>query len=312
MTTETRLVEALALLRRHRQRRLLLESGVRVTVAALAAVILALIVLTIAGSGSAAVVSVRFIGYLLIGAVAVRFALLPLLRRASDERMALYVEERAPELRQTLLAAVDELRQPRAQPASASLQGLVLERALGAVGPLAAGGVLERPAARRATRTLAAVTSFSAIALVLGPAALRDAARLLFVPWSTAAAASPVFAIDLEPGDATVPRGGAVDVRASLLAFTAAGAELVFRVDSAAEWTRLSMVPDSGGGAFTSRLYDLTRATEYYVEAENVRSRVYRLDVSDLPAARRIALELRFPAYTGLPPERIEDGGRPV
>jgi hypothetical protein len=184
-----------------------------------------------------------------------------------------------------------------------------VRHALGAVRPLAASAAIERSAALRAVRTLVAVAAFGAIALAFGPASLRDAARVLFVPWSTAAAAAPVFTIDVEPGDATVPRGGAADVRADLVGFAAAGAELVFRADSAAEWIRLPMVPDSGGGGFTSRLYDLTRATEYYVEAEHIRSRVHRLTVSDLPAARRIAVELRYPAYTGLAPERIEDGG---
>lgn len=309
MTSEAQLLNVLAVLRRHRQRRLVLESAVRVTLAALVAVIVGLAIMALWGPGTATVVSIRLIGYLLIGAAAVRFALLPLLRKASDERMALYVEEGAPELRQSLLAAVHELGQPRDRRASAALTELVVKRALGGVRPLAEGAMLERPRALRAARTLAAAVAVAAIALTFGPAALRDTARVLFVPWSTAAAAVTVFAIDLDPGDATVPRGGAVDVRARLVAFTAAGAELVFRGDSAADWIRLPMVPDSGGGAFTSRLYDLTRPTEYYVEAENVRSRVYRLAVSDLPTARRIALELRYPAYTGLAPERIEDGG---
>ena len=308
MTTEAQLLHTLSLLRRHRRRRLLVESAVRIALTALGVVILALAILAIAGPGTGAVISIRLIGWLIIGAAAVRFAVLPLLRRASDERMALYVEERAPELRQTLLAAVHELGRPAEQRASSGLTGLVVQQALGAVRPLA-GGSLERPAATRAWKTLAAVAAGAVLVLTFGPASVRDAARVLFVPWSTAAAAAPAFAIQLEPGDATVPLGGAVDVRAHLVAFTAAGAELVFRADSAADWVRLPMVPDSGGGGFASRLYDLTRPTEYYVEAENIRSRVYRLTVSDLPAARRIALELRFPAYTGLPPERIEDGG---
>ena len=308
MTTEAQLLQALGQLRRHRERRLLLESVVRVALAALGVVVLTLVILAIAGPGTATVTIARVIGYLVIAGAMLHFAVLPLVRRASDERMALYVEERAPELRQTLLAAVYELGRPSAERASPALTGLVVQQALGKVRPLA-GGSLERSAAQRAWKRLAAVVVVAAIALSFGPPSVRDAARVLFMPWSTAAAAERTFAIQLEPGDATVPLGGAVDVRAQLVAFTAGGAELVFRADSAADWVRLPMVPDSGGAGFTSRLYDLARPTEYYVEAENVRSRVYRLTISDLPAARRIALELRFPAYTGLPPERIEDGG---
>ena len=308
MTTEAQLLETLAQLRRHRERRLLLESVVRVALAVLGVVVLSLVILAVAGPGATTVGTVRIIGYLIIGAAILQFAVLPLLRRASDERIALYVEERAPGLRQTLLAAVHEIGRPSEQRASPALTNLVVQQALAQVRGLT-GGSLERRAARRAWKRLAAVAVIAAIAFSLGPPSLRQTARVLFMPWSTAAAAERTFAIELQPGDATVPLGGAVDVRAHLVAFGAAGAELVFRADSAADWVRLPMVPDSGGAGFTSRLYDLVRPTEYYVEAENVRSRVYRLTVSDLPAARRIALELRFPAYTGLPPERIEDGG---
>src|SRR5690606_7434094 len=47
----------------------------------------------------------------------------------------------------------------------------------------------------------------------------------------------------------------------------------------------------------------------YYVEADGVRSAVYRIDVADLPYVQRLDLEYRFPAYTGLSPQVVEDGG---
>jgi uncharacterized coiled-coil protein SlyX len=40
-----------------------------------------------------------------------------------------------------------------------------------------------------------------------------------------------------------------------------------------------------------------------------VRSRTYRLRITDLPAVTKLAVELRFPAFTGRAPEREEDGG---
>ena len=43
--------------------------------------------------------------------------------------------------------------------------------------------------------------------------------------------------------------------------------------------------------------------------SSGVRSGVYKLTVRNLPAVRTIDLELRYPAYTGLQVERIEDGG---
>ena len=56
-------------------------------------------------------------------------------------------------------------------------------------------------------------------------------------------------------------------------------------------------------------LFDLAAPIEYFVEAEGVKSPTYTLKVVDLPYVQRLELELHFPAYTGLAPRKIEDGG---
>jgi hypothetical protein len=308
MTAAERLLEALAALRRDWRRRVLIESAVKVTVAAVAALLLGLLLSALLGHASGTVMAIRVVGYLLIAAAVARFVVLPLLRPPSDGRFALYVEERAPELRQALLSAVHELNIPEERRTSPSLTRWLVEQAAAEVRALAAGGALERARLIRARRVLGGLAAAAALALVLGPGALRQTARVLFVPWSTADAA-PVFAVRVTPGNATVPRGGAVDVRAALVGFTAEGAQLFFRADSATDWIALPMVRDSAPGTFASRLFDLAVPTEYYVDADGVRSAIHRLSVTDLPAVRRLALELRYPAHTGLPPERTDDGG---
>src|SRR5690606_7827090 len=171
-------------------------------------------------------------------------------------------------------------------------------------------GRIERPRTVRAGRVAVLAAVAGALLLAFGPTGLRDAARVLFAPWSVAIAATPrAPAVSVQPGNAEVPRGGSLDLSAAPATFTADGAELVFRADSAAAWIRIPMGRDSAAGAFTSRLFDLTEPTQYYVEASGVRSPTYRLRVSDLPAVQKVAIELRFPSYTGLESEREEDGG---
>ena len=234
--------------------------------------------------------------------------LVPALRRPDDARLALYVEERAPELHQTLLSAVHELRVAPEERPSPALSARVVEQALVEVRRIEAGPGLERSRLGRAAALLAGVGAVAALLLAVGPAVLKDAARVLFIPWSEAAAA-PVFAVTVSPGDAQVPKGGAVELRAALRGFSALSAELVLKADTATDWVRIPMLRDSAAAEFTSRLFDLTRTTEYYVEADGIKSRAFHLTIVDLPAVERLSLELRFPSYTGLPPERIEKGG---
>lgn len=300
--------EAVRRLRRGWRARVLLEGAVKVGAAVPLALVIGAVLTTLFGPGSNAVVTVRVVGYLLIGAALTRYLLLPALRRADDARLALYAEERAPELKQTLLSAVHELRTEDAQRPSPALAARVVEEALAEVRRLEAGPGLERSRVRRAAGWMGLVGAGAAALLLAGPQILRDTARVLFVPWSEAAAA-PAFFIRVTPGDAAVPRGGAIEVRAALHGFVAEGAELVMRADTASEWIRLPMLRDSAAAEFTTRVFDLVRATEYFVEADGVKSPAFHLTVTDLPTVQRLSLELRFPAYTGLPPEKIEQGG---
>jgi hypothetical protein len=69
------------------------------------------------------------------------------------------------------------------------------------------------------------------------------------------------------------------------------------------------MARDKAKGTFTARLFDVAKATEYYVESNNVRSALHKLSVSNLPAVSKIALDIRYPAYTRTPAEHVTDGG---
>ena len=305
---DVELRDAVRGLRARWRRRILAEGAAKVAIAALLALVAGALVTRLAGAGGASVVTVRVIGYFLIAAAAFRYLLGPFLGRLDDARFALYVEERAPELRQVLVSAVHELATPETARPSPALSRRLMIQALQDVRRLDAGPGLEGSRVRRAAGLFAGAAAVAALLITVGPPVLRDAARVLFVPWSEAAAA-PVFAVQVVPGNATVPRGGALEIRATLRNFSAEGAELVLRADTASEWIRIPMVRDSAAAEFTARLFDLTSATEYYAEANEVRSHVFKLTIADLPAVRKFSLELRFPGYTGLPIERIEEGG---
>ena len=309
MTSANQLVESLAALRRQWRLRVILESIVWIAIAAVISIAAGLLITSMFGTTSSTVLFMRGLGYALIVAAVVRYLVRPLLRRASDERFALYVEERAPELRQLLLSAVHELKAPEAERASPSLTARLMERTLAVVRPIEQGRTIERPRVNRALRALGGIAVASALLFAIGPKALRSTARQIFAPWSVAEAAVPTLAVRVRPGNAAIPRGAAVDVSASLAGFSADGAELVFRTDSSAEWVRMPMARDSVDGSFTSRVFDVTKRTEYYVDANGIRSPTYALSVTDLPAMSAMAIDLRYPAYTGLPAEHFKEGG---
>jgi hypothetical protein len=60
---------------------------------------------------------------------------------------------------------------------------------------------------------------------------------------------------------------------------------------------------------YEATLFDVAAPVEYFVEALGVRSALYMVKVADMPYVQKLELEYRFPAYTGLQPRKIEDGG---
>lgn len=311
MSPDRQLLTTLASLRRQWRLRVLAESAVWLVVASVAAVLCAWIIGQVFAGSSAGPLVARGVGYVLIAAAFVRGLVMPLARRSTDERFALYVEEREPSLRQALLAAVQEAHVPESARPSPSLSARVMSRAVAAIKPLEARAALERPRLVRAGQSLALVSIGAALMLWLGPQSLRDGARLLFVPFGTAQAAEPVRMLNVSPGNMSVPRGGAIEVEAALVGFAASNAELVFRSDSGGDggWQRLPMAQDADSSRFRSRLFDIVQRTEYYVESAEIRSAVFTLTVNDLPAVSHVSLDLRFPSYSGLPAEHIDDTG---
>ena len=98
MSPDVQLLSALASLRRRWRQRVLLESLGWIVVAALLAVIAAVLLTRYINDATSSVLAARVVGYSLIVAAVIRFLIIPLMRRASDERFALDVEELAPQL----------------------------------------------------------------------------------------------------------------------------------------------------------------------------------------------------------------------
>ncbi len=254
-----------------------------------------------------AITAFRAVLALLVAGLAVAYLVRPQLRRPTDARMALYLEEQEPSLDATLISALD--------PAATGSESLSpeLQRRLAADAVSRAHAVDDgRRVERRRLRSATAIPALSALVLLLlvaaGPAQLRDGVLALVEPWRRAEAATP-FRVDVEPGDATVPRGADLTITARLHGFASGRVDLLVRTGAGAAYDRIPMTAPADSAGFQAILFDLASPADYQVEAGGVRSRVFHVAVVELPYARKLELEYRFPAYTALPPRVVEDAG---
>ena len=258
-----------------------------------------------------AIIVFRVVTYVALIGFGWWFFIRPISRRVSDQQVALYLEEHEPSLQATVLSAVEETEKGDRSAAfdhSPELVGRLIESAVQKVRDVDMGRPVERQKIQGSSGLLGAAAVVAVLLFIFGPAYLRHGVMALLTPMGSAEAASP-YQIDVLPGDATVARGSDQAVTANLMGFETEDVNLFTRSNSNAPFERLSLVPLEEPGMFEVLLFDVQDTTDYFVEALGVQSGTFTLNVVDLPYVERLEHEYFFPAYTGLEPRVVEEGG---
>ena len=232
------------------------------------------------------------------------FVIRPILRPVTDSQVALYLEEHEPTLDHTVVSALEA---SRAEGFSPALTGRVLQHALERAESVENGRRIEQTALYRFGGALSGVVVAGLLFTLLGPASLRYGISALLSPTRDATEVNP-YAVEVAPGDAAIPRGSDLMVRASLRGFESGEVSIFTSSGDEPGFRRLSMLPDDEG-AFEAMLLAVDQETRYFVEAAGVRSPTYTIEVAELPYVDEIEITYRFPSYTGLPPRVVERGG---
>ena len=262
-----------------------------------------------------AVVAFRVLTWLTLVGLLYWFLARPLARAIPDERVALYLEEHDPSLQAAVLSALEETKlgeRTDSPDYSPALVDRLIQEAVEHCRELDWGAAVEREKIRRSSGYLAVVSAVALLAFILGPSYLRDGATALMAPIGSLDEASP-YHIEVVPGDATIARGSDPTITARLLGFDSGEVTLFMRTSPNAPWDPVPMIPQEGEevvpGGFETLLFDVREETSYFVESVGVQSDTFTLDVIDLPYVEHLELEYHFPAYTGLEPRLIQDGG---
>jgi hypothetical protein len=233
------------------------------------------------------------------------FLIRPLRRQVTDEQVALYLEEHEPTLQATLLSAVESHRTGNSSESEALVKR-VIEQALEVCARLNAAHRVEMRPLQRNAVALGAVALVTLLAIAVGPAFLRHALSAM-LRVASVQAASP-YRIEVTPGNVTVPKGADQTITASLVGFASEDVVLMIRRTPTGEFEPLPLVRNDDG-KYEGAVFDVNAPTWYQVVADGVQSQVHTLQVVDVPYVQRLEIEYHFPAYTGLEPQKIEDGG---
>ncbi len=250
-----------------------------------------------------AVVWLRLLTWGTLGFTTVWFLVRPLLRRVTDERVALYLEEHEPALEHAVVSALDAGNASFSPDLGEQLVRSALDRARN----VEYGRRVEQSALYRFGGALTAVAVFGVAFALMGSSHLRHGLTALLFPTTDATSVNP-YSIGVLPGDTTISRGSDQMVTATLQGFDVGDVSVFTRSGSAETFQRLSMLPDQANG-FEVMLLAVNDRTEYFVESAGIRSSTFSIDVADLPYVDRLDLTYYFPRYTGLDARTQGDGG---
>jgi hypothetical protein len=323
MDHRNELVEVISGVRNRWRQRLALRGAVVVVAGTVLALLLFASGLESLRFAASAIIAFRVIAFaVFIGLVAYAFVR-PLRRRVTDSQVAMYLEESNPQLEAAIISAIEATRLAESgdSPHSPRLVEKLVEQAVEQCRALDDRRSADSVAFRRHALTLGGIAAVTVAIVTLGPAYLRHGISALLVVSRSAEASSP-YRIEVTPGNAKVPRGADQAVRAKLIGFSSKDVGVMMRTSPAAAFDRLPLVPSaspsspagtnaaaSEAGVFEGMLFHLDKATEYYVESNGVRSPTFSLAVVDLPTVQQLDLEYHFPAYTNLPPRKVDGGG---
>src|SRR6185503_2349804 len=166
------------------------------------------------------------------------FFIRPLLRRVSDEQVALYLEEHEPSLHAEIISAVEASRMPGTP---STLVKRLVDSAIEKARALEDGRRVERKPLNAYAGAVSLVVLATLGLFWFGPAYLRHALSALVLVSRSVEAAVP-YKIDVKPGNVNVPKGADQAITAELLGFTAEQPVLMVRKTADGPFERVPLI----------------------------------------------------------------------
>ena len=240
-----------------------------------------------------------------VALLAAAWALWPLRQRPGDRQIARFVEERVPELEDSLVTAIDIQERARGGADASAFAPLVVAAAAARLRTIDPRQIVDRQRMTGAARLAGGAAAALVAALLFARPFVEKSAQVAYVKLFPGS-----VVVHVASGDMRIPAGRAVTIAASVSGQRVALGRIapVVVLESAAGVTAtVPMEPAAGG--YELRIPSLERSFKYRVTAGPARSNQYAVTALVPARVQRIELRYEYPSFTGLPPRHERDGG---
>lgn len=225
----------------------------------------------------------------------------PLLRGLDDQKFALFIEEKMPQLEDRINSAV-EIGESE-WPEKTEIIDKLIDDATKEISTIQLSEVIERKKER--------ILSGSAFALLF----MFVAFILIFSEDVKNLTANMEFSLNpkthfqqeimkIAPGDVQIEKGESVDIVAELKNETDREFNLHYRMNDS--WFKEALESALDKRSFMYRFVNIQSPIQYYVTYDDIRSSDFQISIYEFPRVTQIDLNFDYPAYTGIP-DRIEE-----
>src|SRR5215471_13679834 len=238
-------------------------------------------------------------------ATIIKALVIPLRRTPTDTQLARFIEEKNPGLKDSLVSAVDAVK--NARPEQLTFVHLLTRDVLERTKHVRFSDQINK----RKFNTFGALTGGFAIALLVA----LYVASFFFPIGAINIFTNPLHApnadsiqLKVTPGDQTVAKGDNVTIQAVAMGFDPDRAIVHLRYSNSTEWETATMeITPQNQPTFRHLIFNIQEPVHYFVDAAGYRSKEFTLDVADLPRVEKVDYTYHYPSYTGLAVKKEEN-----
>ncbi len=254
-------------------------------------------------------------GLVVVGYVAIRYMALPLMKKLDDRKVAMFIEERIPQLEDRLNSAIEvgDSLAPRSHPGSGAesrpSEGVLIDKLIDDATRQVRAIPVTTVVDHKRERFLAyAAAAMVFLFLVFGYNASDEIMNAFSGAQLTLAATPEEPYMRIEPGSVELEKGESQEVIVSLRDESEADVLLHYKIGSG-EWQKEPMSKGLGRPVFLYEFINLQEPLKYFVLHDQVQSETYDITLYEFPGVEQIHLSYTYPEYTGAPEQTESNTG---